>query len=131
MGKDFQSGNDRPAETQYESSTDDVAASSETPDQESLLDEVLQHTLPNESEPLSPAELSALIEVARQYHGSEFAIEPMGVALVESLLKLRLPKGITHLNAEMAHDVADALFNAPEARDRLSRLWDQLCESVR
>ena len=131
MGKDFQPGDDRPAETHYESPTDDVAASSEAADKDSLLDEVLQYTLPNESEPLSPAEMSALEKVARQYDGLEFAIEPIGVALVESLLKLRLPKGVSHLTTEMAKDISEALFDAPQVRDRLTRLWDQLCESIR
>jgi hypothetical protein len=130
MGKDYQS-DDRPAETQYESPAEGAPRPSDQTPPDSLLEEVLQHTIPAESEPLSEDELSALQDVARRHASAPFACDPTGVALIECLLQLRLPIGVREITPEMPRDIAEAIFDAPEARHRLSQLWDQLCESVR
>jgi hypothetical protein len=130
MGKDYQSG-DRPAETHYESRPESAPPISDEAAPDSLLDEVLQHTIPTNSEPLSGDELVALQDVARQYDGIEFGLEPIGVALVDCLLQLRLPSGVRDVTPDMSHSIATAIFEAPEALSRLTKLWNQLCESVR
>jgi hypothetical protein len=130
MGKDYQSG-DRAAETHYESQRESKPQTSNESAPDSLLDEVLQHTIPTNSEPLSGDELVALQDVARNYVGTEFTLEPIGVALVDCLLQLRLPSGVREMTPDMSHSIAAAIFDAPEALSRLTKLWKQLCESVR
>ena len=98
---------------------------------ESLLNEVLENTIPSETEPLDPKELAALQEIARQYAGQPLWLDPIGKALVESLLKIRMPAGVQSLTSEMAEGIAEAMFEAPEVKARLDNLWKQLCESVR
>lgn len=127
MDRNFQSGDDRPAETHYERD----GASEPEPSPDSLLDEVLENTVPSQDEPLAPEELAALQEVARQHPDAPLALEPMGVALIESLLKLRLPDRAKSMTGEMAQSIATAMFDSPETEARLRNLWDQLRESVR
>lgn len=126
MGKEF---SENESEAHFESSNDSQNSSDGPP--ESLLNEVLENTIPTESEPLAPEELAAMQTIARQFSGQPLWLEPIGVALVESLLKLRMPAGVQSMTPEMAQSIAEAMFESPECKARLDNLWNQLCESVR
>ena len=81
---------------------------------------------------LSDAEREALCKVAVRLHGKPLSFEPVGVAIVESLLQLRIPLYDPNVPAwrEMAEWITRALLDSPAARERLRRFWDQQCEAV-
>lgn len=98
-----------------------------------LLDEVLRETVTGETEALLPEEFAALQDVARRLGDEAFAVEPIGTALVEALLKLRWNEFNLQDSAwqDVTQSIADVLFDHPEVEDRLRRLWLGLREHVR
>lgn len=102
------------------------------PPTESLLRQVLDETIAETPEPLSPEELRALRAVAKRHRQAEFGVEPVGVALVDSLLALRVPgyQASEQECREMSQHIAAAFFDSPAARARLERLWNRLCAST-
>ena len=118
------------AEIRGGSGTDD--ASGHQPQTESLLRQVLDETIAESVEPLAPAELESLRDVARRHQRDAFEIEPVGVALVESILTLRVPEYETTEEKwqDMSQQIAAAFFESPAAHARLQRLWNRLCAST-
>lgn len=102
------------------------------PPNESLLRQVLEETIAENPESLSPEELQTLRDVAKRNRHAAFGVEPVGVALVDSLLTLRVPG--YHANEQecrsMSQQIAAAFFDSPAARARLERLWNRLCAST-
>ena len=118
------------AEIEGGSGTDD--ASTQQPPTESLLRQVLDETIADSAEPLAPAELEALRDVARRHHRDAFEVEPVGVALVASILTLRVPEyqATEQKWRDMSQQIAAAFFESPAAHARLQRLWNRLCAST-
>jgi hypothetical protein len=137
--QESQSSDDRSADAeQMKPNHDaDVGGGSEAhladqPQTESLLRQVLDETIAESAEPLAPAELEALRDVARRHQRDAFEIEPVGVALVESILTLRVPEYQTAEKKwrDMSRQIAEILFDSPAAVARLERLWNRLCAST-
>lgn len=97
----------------------------------SLLDEVLQNTLSLDS--VSPRELSDLIDIGRRYYGQPLAEEPIGIELVEVVLRHRLAAVAPQQDQrrEMARQITESLLSDPSCESRLRAFWDQLLEAAR
>ncbi len=95
-----------------------------------LLDRVLQETMAAVS--VGPQELSALLDVARKYHGQPLTLEPVAVELVEAILRFRLPalQLSDPQRREMLTQIAELLLEDPPSAERLRRLWDRLKEAT-
>jgi hypothetical protein len=96
-----------------------------------LLDEVLQNTLSLNS--ISPRELSDLIDIGRRYFGQPLVEDPIGVELVEVVLRNRLAAVTAEgdRRREMARQITESLLNDPTCEPRLRAFWDQLLEAAR
>jgi hypothetical protein len=96
-----------------------------------LLDEVLQNTLSLNS--ISPRELSDLIDIGRRYFGQPLVEDPIGVELVEVVLRHRLAAVTApgDRRREMARQITESLLNDPTCESRLRAFWDQLLEAAR
>jgi hypothetical protein len=97
----------------------------------SLLDQVLQNTL--ELSTIAPLELSELVDVGRRYFGQPLVAEPIGVELVEVILKHRMSAATSSPGErrEMARQIADSLMEDAHCETRLRAFWDQLVEAAR
>lgn len=97
----------------------------------SLLDEVLQNTLSLDS--VSPRELSDLIDIGRRYYGEPLAEEPIGIELVEVVLRHRLAAVAPQQDQrrEMARQITESLLSDPSCESRLRAFWHQLLEAAR
>jgi hypothetical protein len=111
---------------QPENSTESREAAQ--PPDPSVLESVLRQTLTSDDEPLTAAEMEALREVSRRHAGQPFALDPHGVAIVETLLSARLlASGVTaDVSAEVAREVATSLSEVPEVWGRVEQLWRRL-----
>jgi hypothetical protein len=72
----------------------------------------------------------ALLQVAERYAGQPMTLEPVGVALLESLLGPSFPVLAARpaLLSKAARTVAQTLLADPAARRRLENLWHELSE---
>ena len=115
------------SETPYDSPAELPASADKA-----LLQRILEQTMADDAEPLAPAELDTLKAVARRHRHEAFELEPIGVALVDSMLSLRLAQYDSKEEKwrGMSQQVATAFFESSQARQRLKRLWDRLCEST-
>ena len=102
------------------------------PSTESLLRQVLEETIAENPKPLSPEELQTLRDVAKRHRHAAFGVEPVGVALVDSLLALRVPgyQANEQEGSNMSQQIAAVFFDSPAALARLERLWNRLCAST-
>ncbi len=102
---------------------------------DSILNRVLEETIGEDTGPITSEEMESLQTVARRYYQDDqepFGVDPIGIALVESLLSLRL-SGFEPTDKkwhEMARTIATSFFESPPARLRLERLWDRLCATI-
>ena len=83
-----------------------------------------------ESEPRSEALLDELRAVASRHGGAPMALDPMGVEVVQALIRRRLgvpPERAGGLR-RIAAEVAMTLWGHPEGRRRLERLWSSVAE---
>ena len=95
-----------------------------------VLEDVIQQTaaLNAKDAGIHPADLEALLDVARRFRGVEFQLEPV----VYELVRVTLTRQLRHAGqtdeqfAVVANRVAQTLFENPETRERLSSLWVQL-----
>jgi hypothetical protein len=101
-------------------------------EQQSLLENVLNETVAGGT-PLSSDEWNSLCSVAREYRGTPLDIQPVGLALVSSLLRLRFRCAAANPLEwrEMTERIAEALFESPHARLRLEQFWRKLGEATR
>jgi hypothetical protein len=105
------------------------------PSQESyreLLDEVLKQTLVSRDEQTRERleSLDELLEVARRRRGEPFALDPIGIELVETVLRTPFRALLASDDQwhEMTGQIARTLCEDPVAYDRLSTLWRRLGE---
>lgn len=133
-----QPSDDRPADEEHVQASDAPGgldtgdSSARQPPSASLLRQVLDETIAESEEPLAPAELEALRDVARRHPNAAFEVEPVGVALVESILTLRVPEyqATERKWRDMSQQIAAAFFESPAAHARLQRLWNRLRAST-
>lgn len=95
-----------------------------------VLEQVIAETLATDEEPLQANEKAALLDVARRLAGQKVELEGAAVELVDALLSVRLAAHRPWIPPvrwrDMCRDVAASLCEAPVARARLSKLWEQL-----
>jgi hypothetical protein len=98
----------------------------------SLLGQVLEETIGEDSGPMLPEEMETLQAVASRLHRKPFGLDPVGIALVESLLALRLPEFQPNEAKwhNMARQIATAFFESPSAHARLERFWKRQCALI-
>jgi hypothetical protein len=99
-----------------------------------LLEQVLAATLQltGPDEPLQPEEMRALVNVAKQRKNEPLSVETI-MELVQSALRLRFRRlaGTTAQWEHMTRQIAQTLFEDPQAKSRLQQLWDRLCEAAK
>lgn len=97
--------------------------------------QVLEKTLtaPNPAERLSDRDREALLEVARRHPDQPFALEPVGVELVQAMLGAYFDvRGDSPEPwRSMARPIAQSLCSDPELERRLVALWARLGEAAR
>jgi hypothetical protein len=97
-----------------------------------LLDEVLKQTLISRDEQTRERleSLEELLEVARRRRGEAFALDPIGIELVQSVLRtpFRALLASEEQWHEMTGQIARTLCEDPVAYDRLNTLWRRLGE---
>lgn len=105
--------------------------SNRVPDR-SLLEDVLAETLSTSNQPIDPAELQSLQQVARRYPDQPISLEPIGVELVMAILQLRFPGARDSDTAwqRMSSTIAESMLDVPEIQRRLEKFWTKLSESV-
>ncbi len=76
-------------------------------------------------EPLDEADAAALREVARRFHGQPLVLDPIGVELVQTLLRSHFPAQPhdSQLWQAIAAKIALTLMDDPTSRKRLEALW--------
>jgi hypothetical protein len=106
-------------------------AGTASPVDPSLLDQVLQNTLSLSS--VAPHELSDLIDIGRRYCGQPLVVDPIGLELVEVILRHRLSAATSSPaeRREMARQISESLLEDPHCETRLRDFWNQLVEAAR
>ncbi len=94
-----------------------------------LLDRVIAETRLAESDQVS-LEFEALKVIARRYPAAPFALDPVAIELVESMLRCHfrdwpLPPLLTR---QMAQHVAESLLDEPTYREQVAQLWQRVME---
>jgi hypothetical protein len=125
-------GASRPA---YDQGSPGAHADHRLPSDESyreLLDEVLKQTLVSRDEQTRERleSLEELLEVARRRRGEAFALDPIGIELVQTVLRtpFRALLAGDEQWQEMTGQIARTLCEDPVAYDRLNTLWRRLGE---
>lgn len=100
-----------------------------------LMERVLRETLAvtEANLPLDGAELTALENVARKFIDTTLSVQPVVVALVQTILSARfasLGSG-PDLCQAVSLRIAETLWEDPTSQARLLRLWARLTEAVR
>jgi hypothetical protein len=97
-----------------------------------LLDEVLQQTLVSRDEKTRERleSIEELLEVARRRRGEAFSLDPIGIELVQTVLRtpFRALMAGDDQWQEMTAQIARTLCEDPVAYDRLNTLWRRLGE---
>jgi hypothetical protein len=97
-----------------------------------LLDEVLQQTLVSRDEKTRERleSIEELLEVARRRRGEAFTLDPIGIELVQTVLRtpFRALMAGDDQWQEMTAQIARTLCEDPVAYDRLNTLWRRLGE---
>jgi hypothetical protein len=97
-----------------------------------LLESVLRETLATErcDEPLEPRQREALRQIAQQHRGEPLTLEPVGVQLVDAILRSEVP--VLAMAPEtwraMTAQIAATFFEDPGLRARIELLWNHLSE---
>lgn len=81
-------------------------------------------------ESLEVEDLSLLRSVVRRHGGAAFSVQPVGVELVDGLLRrfFRVREPVSPQWHSMCERIAEGLWDDPWSRHRLRRLWRRLCE---
>ncbi len=81
-------------------------------------------------ESLEVEDLSLLRAAARRHGSVAFSVQPVGVELVDGLLRrfFRVREPVSPQWHSMCERIAEGLWNDPWSRHRLRRLWRRLCE---
>lgn len=99
-----------------------------------LLDEVLAVTLQltGPDEPLQPEETRTLVNVARQRKNEPLCVETV-MELVQSVLRLRFRRLVesTAVWEKMTRQIAHTIFDDPQTKSQMEKLWDRLCEAAK
>ena len=113
----------RPAE-------EETAARSQQARDPDLLRQVLAETseICGVDEPLDEADAAALHEVARRHRGEPLVLDPIGVELVQALLRSHFPTQphASQLWQAIAVKIALTLLEDPTSKKRLEALWTAL-----
>jgi len=95
-----------------------------------MLDQVLDQTLKSAVSGLSQgsADWDALLAIARDFRGTPFAVEPIGLRLVLAILQRQFatPGAPAVVTEEMARRITVTLCEDPVSLERLKSLWTQL-----
>ena len=105
------------------------ASSAQRPSDPALLERVLRQTLDTfgPDEPLDPAEMQALREIADRYRGRPLELEPVAVELVAAVIDGICPaKKKTEFWHDLTLQVARILMDDPSAYARMNSLWIRL-----
>ncbi|HAA72234.1 MAG TPA: hypothetical protein DCE55_24070 [Planctomycetaceae bacterium] len=122
----------KPSDTTPPPST--KASTSAQSNTEDILDQVVHETLKHVNvEQLAPDTLQDLVFVARQFGKVPLTLDPIGIALIDALLKpwkqdRDLPTDFWH---DMARDIATLILEAPDNQQKLSQFWTQLTALAR
>lgn len=96
-----------------------------------LLDKVLRHTSAVASDdPVDSAEMEALHKVVERHRGKPLVVEPIARELIQAVLLTQLParRNTPELRQDVAALIAQTLMGDPVASERLTALWNRLCE---
>jgi hypothetical protein len=97
-----------------------------------LLDEVLKQTLLSRDDQTRQRleSLDELLEVARRRRGEAFTLDPVGIELVQTVLRTPFRALLASEDQwhEMTEQIARTLCEDPVAYDRLSTMWRRLGE---
>lgn len=97
-----------------------------------LLEQVLEHTASavEQSETADPADVAALVEVARRHRGSPLTAEPIIADMVAAVLgaQMRAWFPLEEDWRAMIRSIARTLDDDPPSRRRLESLWAGLLE---
>ena len=98
----------------------------------SMLEAVLNATSSESREPITKEEMDALRQVARSFLGRPFQLDPVAIALVNGILRIRLrrPNATDEFWRAISTEIATTLCDNVETNERLSRFWKRLCETV-
>jgi hypothetical protein len=112
-----------------------AAAGGEASIDASVMEKVLEETLRavDSDPPLDASEINSLAQIGRRYGGQPLSVEPMVVELVESILQQRFGQQIRSSAqwSDMPREIAQTLWDSPEAHQRLERLWGRLAGVAR
>ncbi len=115
-------------------SVERLEAGNASPGSADLLERVLQATLSAtaDGQPLDPAELAALRDVARRHRGAAVTLPLVADDLVQTLLRVRFAnlEATAGFWRAAVERIAGSLLDDPTARDRLQALWAQLSEAA-
>jgi hypothetical protein len=99
-----------------------------------MLREIVAQTAESLSAPeqVDPALVAAMTAVARRFAGQPIAVDPVGTALLEAVLRIQLPILVERpaLLSRTARVVATSLLADPAARLRVEHLWARLAEEA-
>jgi len=102
--------------------------------EQSVLDDVLKATMASDEalSHINERSHAGFLRVAKQYAGQELTLEPVGIALVQSVLTETFSGAIVNddRQAKMAADIAQSLMTNPTASARLTAFWKKLQEAV-
>src|SRR5687768_405504 len=125
-------GTSRPAHDQDSSRPHDEQRTPTGESYRELLDEVLKQTLVSRDDQTRERleSLDELLEVARRRRGEAFALDPIGIELVQTVLRIPFRALLASEDQwhAMTDQIARTLCEDPVAYDRLSTLWRRLGE---
>jgi hypothetical protein len=96
----------------------------------SVLDQTFRRWRANE--PVDPADMAALHEVARRHRGMPICLEPVTIDLVGAVLQNNFRKLVPDDRqwTDLVHQVASAIYEDPPSHERLRTLWADLGASL-
>lgn len=111
-------------------SASEESLSEPAPQDESLLEEVLERTLAasDSLDSSDRSDLEPLLAVASRHRGRPFALEPVLVDLVQTVLQDQFPQSTMGAESwqQVSARLAKTLFDDPISQERLNALWTRL-----
>ena len=95
-------------------------------------EKVIRETLHQKSQDLLDSDgVKALALVAQRYPQPELTLDPIAVELVDSILRIRISRSVRSANdwRTISNEIATLLYEAPDSKRRLERLWNSLLEA--
>jgi hypothetical protein len=131
MSLGYPSDNSRSPHYSDDKKPDDVDADRQSPE---LLEQVLAATLQltGPDEPLQPEEMRTLVALAKQRKQESLSVDTV-MELVQSVLRLRFRRLVNSTGQweEMTRQIAQTLFEDPQAKSQLENLWTRLREAAK